>query len=130
MTASLRSSKPSWKKKATKAWKTSVGNCTTLTNLFKKNFLKWKLGEVFYGFLSREIILFLVLGIFHFYREKRCTMEVKRKVIFMEERDVIQEARTTITLLQTAFSKGFTPQFRCPSISRKSRSDIERFTKG
>lgn len=35
-------------------------------------------------------------------------MEVKRKVISMEERDVIQEARTTITLLQTAFSKGFT----------------------
>ena len=36
-------------------------------------------------------------------------MEVKRKVIYMEERDVIQEARTTVTLLQTAFSKGFTP---------------------
>ena len=36
-------------------------------------------------------------------------MEVKRKVIYMEERDVIQEARTTITLLKTAFSKGFTP---------------------
>ena len=36
-------------------------------------------------------------------------MEVKRKVIYMEERDVIQEARTTIILLQTAFSKGFTP---------------------
>ena len=36
-------------------------------------------------------------------------MEVKRKVIYMEERDVIQEARTTISLLQTAFSKGFTP---------------------
>ena len=36
-------------------------------------------------------------------------MEVKRKVISMEEMDVIQEARTTITLLQTAFSKGFTP---------------------
>ncbi|WP_334228018.1 helicase BlpT [Streptococcus australis] len=32
-------------------------------------------------------------------------MEVKRKVISMEERDVIQEARTTITLLQTAFSR-------------------------
>ena len=32
-------------------------------------------------------------------------MEVKRKVIFMEERDVIQEARTTIILLQTAFSR-------------------------
>ena len=36
-------------------------------------------------------------------------MEVKRKVISMEERDVIQEARTTIIALQTAFSKGFTP---------------------
>ena len=36
-------------------------------------------------------------------------MEVKRKVIYMEERDVIQEARTTIILLQTAFSKGCTP---------------------
>ena len=36
-------------------------------------------------------------------------MEVKRKVIAMEERDVIQEARTTVTLLQTAFLKGFTP---------------------
>lgn len=36
-------------------------------------------------------------------------MEVQRKVISMEERDVIQEARTTISLLQTAFSKGFTP---------------------
>ena len=35
-------------------------------------------------------------------------MEVQRKVISMEERDVIQEARTKITLLQTAFSKGFT----------------------
>ena len=36
-------------------------------------------------------------------------MEVKRKVISMEERDVIQEARTTISLLQTAFLKGCTP---------------------
>ena len=36
-------------------------------------------------------------------------MEVKRKVIAMEERDVIQEVRTTVTLLQIAFSKGFTP---------------------
>ena len=36
-------------------------------------------------------------------------MEVKRKVISMGERDVIQEAMTTITLLQTAFSKGFIP---------------------
>ena len=36
-------------------------------------------------------------------------MEVQRKVIYMEERDLIQEARTTVTLLQTAFSKGCTP---------------------
>ena len=35
-------------------------------------------------------------------------MEVKRKVISMGERDVIQEARTTVSLLQTAFSKGCT----------------------
>lgn len=32
-------------------------------------------------------------------------MEVKRKVISMGERDVIQEARTTVSLLQTAFSR-------------------------
>ena len=32
-------------------------------------------------------------------------MEVKRKVISMEERDVIQEARTMIETLQTAFSR-------------------------
>mgnify|MGYP003085918165 FL=1 len=32
-------------------------------------------------------------------------MEVKRKVISMEERDVIQEARTKIETLQTAFSR-------------------------
>ena len=36
-------------------------------------------------------------------------MEVKRKVISMGERDVIQEARTTVSLLQTTFSKGCTP---------------------
>ena len=36
-------------------------------------------------------------------------MEVKRKVISMGERDVIQEARTTVSLLQTVFSKGCTP---------------------
>ena len=35
-------------------------------------------------------------------------MEVKRKVISMGERDVIQEARTTVSLLQTVFSKGCT----------------------
>ena len=32
-------------------------------------------------------------------------MEVKRKVISMGERDVIQEARTKISLLRTAFSR-------------------------
>ena len=36
-------------------------------------------------------------------------MEVKRKVVYMEERDVIQEARTLIKTLQTAFSRDFTP---------------------
>ena len=36
-------------------------------------------------------------------------MEVKRKVISMEERDVIQEARTMVSLLQTAFLKECTP---------------------
>ena len=32
-------------------------------------------------------------------------MEVKRKVVYMGERDVIQEARTKIETLQTAFSR-------------------------
>ena len=32
-------------------------------------------------------------------------MEVKRKVVYMEERNVIQEARTMIKTLQTAFSR-------------------------
>ena len=32
-------------------------------------------------------------------------MEVKRKVMSMGERDVIQEARATVSLLQTAFSR-------------------------
>ena len=36
-------------------------------------------------------------------------MEVKRKVISMEERDVIQEARTMIETLPTAFYKDFIP---------------------
>ena len=70
LNASLRSSKLSWKKKATKAWKTSVGNCTTLTNLSKK-LPQVETWGIFYSFLSRENILFLVLGIFHFYREKK-----------------------------------------------------------
>jgi len=41
-----------------------------LTNLSKKTSSSENLG-IFYGFLSRENILFLVLGIFHFYREKK-----------------------------------------------------------
>lgn len=53
-------------------------------------------------------------------------MEVKRKVIYMEERDVIQEARTTITLLQTAFSKGFTPS---PDTLR-FRENLDQMLKG
>ncbi len=36
-------------------------------------------------------------------------MKVRRKVVYMEERDVIQEARTMIKTLQTAFSRDFTP---------------------
>ena len=36
-------------------------------------------------------------------------MEVKRKVVYMEERDVIQEARTMIKTLQINFSRDFTP---------------------
>ena len=36
-------------------------------------------------------------------------MEVRRKVIYMEERDVIQEARTMIKTLQINFSRDFTP---------------------
>ena len=53
-------------------------------------------------------------------------MEVKRKVISMEERDVIQEARTTITLLQTAFSKGFTPS----SDTLRFRENLDQMLKG
>lgn len=53
-------------------------------------------------------------------------MEVKRKVISMEERDVIQEARTTVTLLQTAFSKGFTPS---PDTLR-FRENLDQMLKG
>lgn len=53
-------------------------------------------------------------------------MEVKRKVIYMEERDVIQEARTTIILLQTAFSKGFTPS---PDALR-FRENLDQMLKG
>ena len=36
-------------------------------------------------------------------------MEVKRKVVYMGERDVIQEARTMIKTLRTAFSRDFIP---------------------
>ena len=53
-------------------------------------------------------------------------MEVKRKVISMGERDVIQEARTTITLLQTAFSKGFTPS----SDTLRFRENLDQMLKG
>ena len=53
-------------------------------------------------------------------------MEVKRKVIAMEERDVIQEARTTVSLLQTAFLKGFTPS---PDAFR-FRENLEQMLKG
>ena len=53
-------------------------------------------------------------------------MEVKRKVISMEERDVIQEARTTITLLQTAFSKGFTPSLD----ALRFRENLDQMLKG
>ena len=53
-------------------------------------------------------------------------MEVKRKVISMEERDVIQEARTTISLLQTAFFKGCTPS---PDALR-FRENLDQMLKG
>ena len=53
-------------------------------------------------------------------------MEVKRKVIAMEERDVIQEARTTVSLLQTAFLKGFTPS---PDTLR-FRENLDQMVKG
>ena len=36
-------------------------------------------------------------------------MKVKRKVVYMGERDVIQEARTMIKTLRTAFSRDFIP---------------------
>ena len=53
-------------------------------------------------------------------------MEVKRKVIYMEERDVIQEARTTIILLQTAFLKECTPS---PDALR-FRGNLDQMLKG
>ena len=53
-------------------------------------------------------------------------MEVKRKVIYMEERDVIQEARTTVSFLQTAFSKGCTPS---PDALR-FRGNLDQMLKG
>lgn len=53
-------------------------------------------------------------------------MEVKRKVISMEERDVIQEARTTIIALQTAFSKGFTPSLD----ALRFRENLDQMLKG
>ena len=53
-------------------------------------------------------------------------MEVKRKVISMEERDVIQEAKTTVSLLQTAFLKGCTPS---PDVLR-FRENLDQMLKG
>ena len=53
-------------------------------------------------------------------------MEVKRKVIAMEERDVIQEAKTTVSLLQTAFLKGCTPS---PDVLR-FRENLDQMLKG
>lgn len=53
-------------------------------------------------------------------------MEVKRKVIAMEERDVIQEVRTTVTLLQIAFLKGCTPS---PDAFR-FRENLDQMLKG
>ena len=53
-------------------------------------------------------------------------MEVKRKVIYMEERDVIQEAKTTVSLLQTAFLKGCTPS---PDVLR-FRENLDQMLKG
>ena len=53
-------------------------------------------------------------------------MEVKRKVIYMEERDVIQEARTMVSLLQIAFLKGCTPS---PDAFR-FRENLDQMLKG
>ena len=53
-------------------------------------------------------------------------MEVKRTVISMEERDVIQEAKTTVSLLQTAFLKGCTPS---PDVLR-FRENLDQMLKG
>ena len=71
LNASLRSSKLSWKKKTTKPWKTSVGNCTTLTNLSKELPQVETWGSFLCVSCQEKDILFLVLGIFHFYREKK-----------------------------------------------------------
>ena len=53
-------------------------------------------------------------------------MEVKRKVISMGERDVIQEARTMVSLLQIAFLKGCTPS---PDAFR-FRKNLDQMLKG
>ncbi len=82
-------------------------NCTWL--IFRKNFLKWKLGEV--SISSKKSFCSWILRIFHFYREKGVAMEV-RKVIYMEERDVIQEAErspSSNSLLKSSL-------VRCPSV--------------
>ena len=47
-------------------------------------------------------------------------------MISMEERDVIQEAKTTVSLLQTAFLKGCTPS---PDVLR-FRENLDQMLKG
>jgi len=49
-------SKPSWKKKATKAWKISVGNCTTLTNFLKRTSSSGNLGKFFMRVVQKSVI--------------------------------------------------------------------------
>ena len=53
-------------------------------------------------------------------------MEVKRKVVYMGERDVIQEARTMIKTLRTAFSRDFIPS---PDALR-FRGNLDQMLKG
>ena len=55
-------------------------------------------------------------------------MEVKRKVVYMEERDVIQEARTMIKTLQINFSRDFTPSSDAVRF-QESLNDILRYLK-
>ena len=53
-------------------------------------------------------------------------MEVKRKVISMGERDVIQEARTTVSLLQTAFSR----ECKASPDALRFRENLDQMLKG